>query len=457
MDNLLKLIKCQNNQKLIYSKMLTKIVENLLKLFKKTEINQRNEILSVLTDIIPKKILRKKGFVFSDTMHRTAKRKNCEIEIDDLETNKSQKKAKNDHEKLIINKLKEYSEKSSKLYRNNLVYNLQESKLFIYNKIKQENPEINLSRTKFYKSCPKNFQYIKKKTDMCDVCINGKKLEKKKETKNEKYGYYKQHLDLNKRQKSNFKNKISALKEKECIVIMDFKENFKIGGGPVESSQTFYNKSQVSCLGFCIIYKEKEVVKRKYIDFLSKIITHDSHYVTQCIQSLKIKYLKEFEAVHFWSDNAGHFRSSEVMNYILLDLPEKKLATSMNFFVEYHGKSDIDGHFGVLQKAFRICENKQDILSLEHLLYCFKSYFANVSTDVAFEVYKETKRKGTIKKVSIKQPKTYLSLLSRNRYIFGSSMSTFDVSKYQNVDFKIVYKKETRKSKYAPEIKNRDK
>lgn len=195
---------------------------------------------------------------------------------------------------------------------------------------------------------------------------------KKKSVNNEKYNYYKHHVELNKTQKFSFKQKLNNLKEKECFVIMDFKENFKIGGGAVESSQSFYNKSQVSCLGFCLIYKKNNVIKRKYIDYLSKIITHDSYYVIQCIKSLNNKHLNDFDTVHFWSDNAGHFRSSELMNYILLELPEIKSQTSMNFFVEYHGKSDIDGHFGVLQKAFKTCENMKDIVSLEHLLYFFK-------------------------------------------------------------------------------------
>ena len=457
MDNLIKLNKNLRYNNLFYINLINKITKNLLILFNKTEINKRNEILSVLSDILPKKFIIKQGFIFSDTMYRTAKRKNCESENNETENNNNSKKIKQEEEQLIINKLKENSEKSSKLYRNNLVYNLQESKLFIYNKIKKENPNIGLSLSKFYKSCPKNFQYIKKKTDMCDICINGKKLEKKNDTKNEKYIYYQNHRDLNRNQKLKFKEKVNELKERECFVIMDFKENFKIGGGPVESSQIFYNKSQISCLGFCIIYKENNVVKRKYVDYLSKIITHDSYYVIQCIQSLHKKYLKNYDTVHFWSDNAGHFRSSELMNHILLELPGKKLSTSMNFFVEYHGKSDVDGHFGVLQKAFKICENKQDILSLDHLLYCFKDHFSKLSTDVTFEVYKENRRKAMIKKVAIKQPKTYLSLLSKNGHIIGSSLSTFEDSKYRNVDFKVVYKKETRKSKYAPEIQNREK
>ena len=92
---------------------------------------------------------------------------------------------------------------------------------------------------------------------MCDVCINGKKLIKKN-GKNDfnKIEYYYNLIRLNKEQKKNFKEKIMNLNEKEFCLIMDFKENFKIGGVPIEISQIFYNKSQVSFLGFCLIYKE---------------------------------------------------------------------------------------------------------------------------------------------------------------------------------------------------------
>ena len=70
-------------------------------------------------------------------MYRTAKRKNCESEDSEIEENKNIKKTKQDNQDLIINQLKIHSEKSTKLYRNNFIYNLQESKLFIYKKIKK--------------------------------------------------------------------------------------------------------------------------------------------------------------------------------------------------------------------------------------------------------------------------------------------------------------------------------
>src|ERR1700744_3434853 len=196
--------------------------------------------------------------------------------------------------------------------------------------------------------------------------------------------------------------------------------------------------------------------ERKYYNYLSKIITHDSYFVIKCLESFQKKYLNNFNNVHFWSDNAGHFRSSELMNYILLDLSSKNLTTSMNFFVEYHGKSDIDGHFGHLQKAFKSCEKKGDILSLEVLLYCFREYFSKVKTDTTFEIYEDPGRNNRVKKLMVKQPKVYLSFISQTGKILGSSVSTFKNHSYQNVDYKIVYKKEARKNKYAPKIKCRE-
>ena len=133
---------------------------------------------------------------------------------------------------------------------------------------------------------------------------------------------------------------------------MDFKQSFKIGGGPVELSQSFYNKSSVSCLGFMMITNSGGNIRRRYYDFLSEVITHDSFFVKNCIESLKDGTLSDFTKIHFWSDNAGHFRSQELKKYILLDLPSKNYETTQNFFVEYHGKSDLDGHFGVLLRAF---------------------------------------------------------------------------------------------------------
>jgi len=70
-------------KKTFYLIIIKKIIKNLLKLFNETDKNNKNAVLSVVSDILPKRILRKEGFIFSNTMYRTAKRKHCENEISD--------------------------------------------------------------------------------------------------------------------------------------------------------------------------------------------------------------------------------------------------------------------------------------------------------------------------------------------------------------------------------------
>lgn len=273
-----------------HTKKVNKIVKNILKLFNKTPKNQRYSILSIVSSEISKKDLRKTGFVFSNTMYNTSKRKLTEDTIEEriYSQPKSKKSKNNDVTDLINEYLIKNSELTCKIHKNEAVFNLQRSKRYIYKQLINEHPEIELSISTYYKLCPKKFKYIKKKTDMCDICFNGSKLVKKlgDTSLDKRVKYYKEHLELNQDQKAHFKNKLNNLHGEECVVVMDFKQNFKVGGGPVETSQCYYNKSSVSCLGFCVITRDEYGLKRSYHNYLSEIISHDSYFVKKlCIRA----------------------------------------------------------------------------------------------------------------------------------------------------------------------------
>lgn len=439
------------------SSITQKLVKNILKVFNKTEKKEKYKVLSIVADIISKKELRKSGFEFSNTMYNTAKRKRTENDIEEriVYLPESKKQKGNDIKELINEYLSKYSEITCKIHRNQPVMNLQESKLSIYKKKISENPEISLSTSKFYQLCPKNYKYCKKKTDMCEICVNGRKLEKRlgNNSKDIRIKYFKDHLDLNKDQKRCFRSKIDSLEKDECIVIMDFKENFKIGGGPVELSQSFYNKASISCLGFCIIYKQGEKIKRSYHDYISEVISHDSHFVKNCLKRLEHDNMGLFSKIHFWSDNAGHFRSQELRNYILLELPSKNYKTSQNFFVEYHGKSDIDGHFGLLQKVFNNYERLNDMKSVYDVLVCFWDYFLESEVNALFEIYEDPGRQELVQKLKIKDEKEYMSFFADSNNVYGKSVSTLEGSEYTSLGHKIICSREKRKTKYAPRVK----
>lgn len=436
--------------------LIQKLVKNILKLFNKTPKNERYAVLSIVAGEISKKELRKTGFTFSNTMYRTAKRKRVdEIENRDFYQPESKKQKGDDIKELINEYLTKYSETTCKIHRNQPVLNLQRSKLYIHKKMISENPEINLSLSTYYKLCPKRFKYVKKKTDMCDICVNGKKLERSlgENSQDKRVKFYKAHVELNKDQKSYFKQKLENLEHGECVVVMDFKQNFKIGGGPVEISQAYYNKSSVSCLGFCVIYKVAGKVKRRYYNYLSEIISHDSHYVKSCLRKLEETKLRSFSKINFWSDNAGHFRSEELRSYILLELPTKNYSTSQNFFAEYHGKSDIDGHFGLLQRVFNEYERKNDVTSIYVVAYCFWEFFLEADTDAYFEIYEDPGREDLVQRLRIKDAKQYMSLYSDEGTIYGNSVSLSQGSSYRRVGHEVVCSRERRENKYAPKLK----
>ena len=74
--------------------IIKKMIKNLLKLFNETNKNDKNSVLAVLSDVLPKRILKKEGFIFSNTMYRIAKRKHFRIEKGDEAVDQKTKKLK---------------------------------------------------------------------------------------------------------------------------------------------------------------------------------------------------------------------------------------------------------------------------------------------------------------------------------------------------------------------------
>ncbi|PVV01281.1 hypothetical protein BB560_004307, partial [Smittium megazygosporum] len=160
----------------------------------------------------------------------------------------------------------------------------------IFHLLKNRYPGIRLGLSKFYELCPKNFKKSTKRTDVCNICVAGEKVKKQYEMLRrsqvadstqiarlkESVDEYKVHKMLSSKQRLNFNSQIGRLQGKSCIIITDFKENFKIGGGPVESSRDYYEKPQISDLCFCVISKSGGNVQRRYYNYLSENLSHDS-------------------------------------------------------------------------------------------------------------------------------------------------------------------------------------
>ena len=83
-----------------------------------------------------------------------------------------------------------------------------------------------------------------------------------------------------------------------------------------------------------------------------------------------------------------HFYSAEYIYFITKLLPNIHQAEYyINYFTEYHGKSIVDGHFGVLSRWFNECEAIQNITNLDDLLQAFHQKVNQTNTQINFEEY----------------------------------------------------------------------
>ena len=238
--------------------------------------------------------------------------------------------------------------------------------------------------------------------------------------------------------------------ENSCLMIVDFKQNYKLGKGPIETNRDFYYKKYISCLGFAIVYKENGMVKRKYINYLSNVLNHDSFYVNNCLKELLKKgFCDTYKNIYIWCDNGNHFRSSEFFNAIFNDLNTKfKKTFYLNYFAEYHGKSIVDGNFGKLQKKYNEEDKVRIIENVKKLKNLFERSFSKNSH---FYIYKEPKR-NYIKKIFIKGQKTYSSFFSKNNNMYCCPISTLDTKDYNLINSNLIKEKDERTTKYSSNV-----
>ena len=76
---------------------------------------------------------------------------------------------------------------------------------------------------------------------MCSICINGKKAEKKLLTTNSQQlvddvELYHQHVFFKDKQRKFFKKSIENTTNTSYIIILDFKQNFKMGDRPIKTN-----------------------------------------------------------------------------------------------------------------------------------------------------------------------------------------------------------------------------
>ena len=184
-------------------------------------------------------------------------------------------------------------------------------------------------------------------------------------------------MKMQKIQRNAFNNKRTNVQQDEVMIICDFKENIRLGEGPVQLNHEYYGKQQCSVFGCQVVYFNQRLKKIKTVnvDYFSDILNHDGAFVKDCLQKLLediydiCPNLNPFKKVNVWSDVGNHFRCQEVAHYLIVDLKRLfNVDVTWDNFVECHGKSTVDSHFGVLTGWMKEFAEHKKIKTAEELI-----------------------------------------------------------------------------------------
>ena len=160
----------------------------------------------------------------------------------------------------------------------------------------------------------------------------------------------------------------------QMTLLLDFKASVKLGEGPRERSNAYYGYSSASVLGFAVYLPGRETCV--YIDAISSNLRHDAPtaaYVLQQVLEFIFTHpdLREDAAktrkLAIWADCGPHFRAKRFFHCVFSELPdlsflEGLLEIMLNFFLEKHGKSEVDGHFGCIVQWVKKWVSKKKLL-----------------------------------------------------------------------------------------------
>ena len=130
--------------------------------------------------------------------------------------------------------------------------------------------------------------------------------------------------------------------------------------------------------------------------------------------------------------------------------------------MEYHGKSVVDGHFGVLSRWHRDGEASRDLTSLDELLRLFREKACEQrqrggnNSDTVFDVYSRDTPRGMLPKLVVPNFRSYLSFILWEGTLWASTLSTLNYREYTGATYRVKVVRDRRSTKYAPTSRRTD-
>lgn len=209
-----------------------------------------------------------------------------------------------------------------------------------------------------------------------------------------------------------------------------------------------------------VTYRDAQGRKRTaYHNFFSTSLNHDDYYVRECLNELFRDHLEQFRDVAIWSDCADHFRSKETLA-TAFDLSQQYgKRVQVNYFTEYHGKSLVDGHFGLLSRWYNEISATTplfDIHALVNELEFRAATYAPLEREGRLEAYfhhYDPSPRDNIRKLEVTGIRRYLSYLFVDGTCLRRALGSMAIDAYTAFPARVTVCADARQTRVAPEAR----
>ena len=163
------------------------------------------------------------------------------------------------------------------------------------------------------------------------------------------------HHFIYKHQDRFFKEKKDSLGPNECVIVMDFAENYTFV--VQDAIQSFHwNNAQATIHPFVIYYKNGDgTLEHQSLACISNELRHDvvSVYAFQSkvLNSFVKQRLSHIEKIYYFSDGcSGHYKNYKNFTNLLYHFQDFGMVSEWHFFATSHGKNACDGIGGTIKR-----------------------------------------------------------------------------------------------------------
>ena len=186
-----------------------------------------------------------------------------------------------------------------------------------------------------------------------------------------------EHHYIAKSQSAYFKHRKASLTSDECVIVLDFAENYAFI--VQDAAQSFHwNNSQATIHPFVMYYQDIDTgsIHHKTYACISDHMTHDTNAVYTFLKRLLVDFVKpDFptmkKVIYFSDGSAAQYKNYKNLTNLIFHDRDFDLQAEWHFFATSHGKNACDGVGGTIKRLAARGSLQRTNICILGIMYAF--------------------------------------------------------------------------------------